>query len=258
VTRVVIAHEARELREAAHRIVRELGWDAAVCSDGHEALAEILATPTPEALVIDVALPGRAAYEVVEEIRGRELPVKVVLVASVYSKTAYKRRPTSLYGADDYVEQHHITDFLGEKLAHLLGVPPGPHKDQQDPLSLSDEEREELVRIRAAAEAQLEWPKGGGQSEAVRIARVIVCDLLLYNGAVVADALVGAGVADVERHLARDLDAARALLGACVPAEVMAGGDLVAEALVELLRRVEERHQRLHAQTRTGLREADR
>ena len=92
-------------------------------------------------------------------------------------------------------------------------------------------------------------------AEARRIARVIVCDLLLYNGAVVADALMGSGRIDLERRLARDLDAARGLLGVCVPRELMARGDLVGEALSELLGRVEERHRQLHERTRTQLRE---
>jgi len=252
---VVVAHELDEIREAALRIVGELGWPAVGVTDGGQALAAVLGEPTPRGLIIDVALPGRAAYEVVEEIRARALEVRVVLVASVYSKTAYKRRPTSLYGADDYIEQHHITDALAEKLAKLLGGPGVPHKDVHDPLSLTPAEHEELARIRGAAEAQLEWPRGGGEAEARRIARVIVCDLLLYNGAVVADALMGAGRADVERRLARDLDTARGLLGVCVPPELMARGDLVADTLAELLGRVEERHRQLHERTRSQLRE---
>jgi CheY-like chemotaxis protein len=252
---VVVAQELDEIREATLRVVRELGFPAVTAVDGGEALAAVLAQPTPRGLVIDVALPGRAAYEVVEEIRARGLDVKIVLVASVYSKTAYKRRPTSLYGADDYVEQHHIVDALADKLGRLLGGARGPHKDVHDPLSLTAAEKEELSRIRAAAESQLEYHRGGGESEARRIARVIVCDLLLYNGAVVADALMGGGIADLERRLAKDLEAARALLGVCVPAELAARGDLVGEALGDLLRRVEERHETLHARTREQLRE---
>ena len=47
----------------------------------------------------------------------------VILIASVFNKTAYKRTPHSLYGADDYVEQHHIPDMLPVKLARLIGLP---------------------------------------------------------------------------------------------------------------------------------------
>ena len=47
----------------------------------------------------------------------------VVLVASVYRPTGYKRRPTRLYGADDYIEIHHLGDALSVKLRRLLGLP---------------------------------------------------------------------------------------------------------------------------------------
>ena len=52
-------------------------------------------------------------------MRRRAPTTRVVLVASIYNRTGYKRRPTSLYGADDYVEQHHIPDALVGKLERL-------------------------------------------------------------------------------------------------------------------------------------------
>ena len=86
---------------------------------GGAALAQ-----APSALVLDVAVGGRLAYEVVEEAR-KHASTRVVLIASIYNRTGYKRRPTSLYGADDYVEQHHIPDALVPKLSSI-GDPPAP------------------------------------------------------------------------------------------------------------------------------------
>ena len=48
----------------------------------------------------------------------------VVLVASIYNRTGYKRRPTSLYGADDYVEQHHIPDRCWRSWSGSWGAAP--------------------------------------------------------------------------------------------------------------------------------------
>lgn len=76
------------------------------------------------AMVLDVALDEISAFRVVEEVRAQPSweGTRIILMASVYSKTAYKRRPTSLYGADDYLEQHHIHDLLVPKLLELLGT----------------------------------------------------------------------------------------------------------------------------------------
>jgi hypothetical protein len=43
-----------------------------------------------------------------------------VLLSSVYDMRRYKRTPTNLYGADDYIEKHHIPDFLVNKLRKLI------------------------------------------------------------------------------------------------------------------------------------------
>jgi response regulator RpfG family c-di-GMP phosphodiesterase len=46
--------------------------------------------------------------------------IGVILIASIYDKTRYKRAPQSLYGADDYIERHHIEDELLIKVQRLL------------------------------------------------------------------------------------------------------------------------------------------
>jgi len=51
---------------------------------------------------------------------------KVVLVSAIYDKTRYKRAPSSLYGADDYIERHHIHDGLIPKLKKMLGIENSP------------------------------------------------------------------------------------------------------------------------------------
>jgi hypothetical protein len=41
-------------------------------------------------------------------------------LASIHDKTRYKREPESLYGADDYIERHHIQDELLSKIQKVL------------------------------------------------------------------------------------------------------------------------------------------
>src|SRR5208337_2285915 len=67
---------------------------------------------------------GAEALRLLTRHRPPAADTKVVLLASVYRHTAYKRRPTSLYGAHDYVEQHHVPDLLPTKLCALLDIDP--------------------------------------------------------------------------------------------------------------------------------------
>jgi CheY-like chemotaxis protein len=243
---VVVAHEEETIRDVAVRVAEGCGYKAIGVPDGAAAEALLMRTPPPAALVVDVGLPGRLGYELTNEIRSRNLPTKVILVASVYSKTAYKRQPTSLYGADDYVEQHHIPDKLPAKLARLVptGGPLPRARSVHDFHTLSEAEQRQVAHIREAGERRLRFDSfdayetGGGRRHATpeerarHLARLIVADVVLYNGD-----LVEAGIAagDLAARLAADLQEGRTLFLTRVPAEVAAAHDFVTEALEEFI-----------------------
>jgi CheY-like chemotaxis protein len=240
--RVVVAHEADDLRDAALRVVREMGLEGVGVADGESARALVLAQPPPAALVVDVGLPRVLAYQLVDDVRAAGVPMGVILVASVYSRTAYKRRPSSLHGADDYVEQHHVPDQLGEKLLRLL--PPGTITAAAEAAaSLAARhpvhgaggglpgQREENERIRKAGEGRLAFRYATPEeamARARKLAEVIVADLLLYAGAEVDRARTRA---ELERLLGNDLAAGRDLLALRVPPEVASAHDYVGAAL---------------------------
>jgi CheY-like chemotaxis protein len=241
--RVVVAHEADDIRDAALRVVRELGLEGVGVADGDSARALVLSTPPPAALVVDVGLPRVLAYQLVDEVRAVGAKIGIILVASVYSRTAYKRRPASLHGADDYVEQHHVPDQLGEKLLRVLPAgavgPDGIALAQQaarSPVhgSASGQppgQREESERIRRAGESRLAFryvSLDEGVARARKLAEVIVADLLLYAGAGADSAPTRA---ELEALLGKDLEAARELLALRVPPEVAAAHDYLGAAL---------------------------
>lgn len=247
--RVVVAHEDQAIREAAVDAARAAGYEVIGVGDGDSALALLRSSPAPAAIVADVGLPGVAAYELCDEIAAERLAVKVVLIASVYSKTAYKRAPSSLYGADDYVEQHHIVDKLGPKLAALVPAPvPPPMVDVHRPELLNPQQRRDAERIRATADRRLgesgvDAPRTDAEwaARARELARIIIADLVLYNGTEV-ETWVASGptprsLADrpLPPRLLRDLDEARRLLGLGVPRRVVEQRDFAGEALLEFL-----------------------
>lgn len=235
---VLVAHESETIREVIRRVVAGAGWPVETVADGRAALARIDAAPA--ALVIDVAVGEVHAWQVVEEVRRRALQTRIVLVASIYNRTGYKRRPTSLYGADDYVEQHHIPDALVGKLTRLIGEPPAPATVAPPPPHV---ETPEGRKIRAAGEGRLEEPMAPSSAafehavkRAERLARLIVADVALYNGDALDRARASGDEMELEARLRLDLEEGRLLFDLRVPEAVRRTRDFIAEALAELRR----------------------
>jgi DNA-binding response OmpR family regulator len=226
--RILVAHESLTIREAVRRLAEDAGYHVTTAADGVAARAHLRAI-APEVLVVDVALPQVLAYELCDEIRARGLPTKVILVASVYHRTAYKRRPTSLYGADDYIEQHHLPDALLGKIARLLPREPAPRVGPPDPT--------EAAAIRQAGEGRLKLRYGShdeGVERARRLAALIVADVVLYNGEAMSEWRAGH---ELPARVREDLEEGRLLFELRVPAEIRGGRDFIAEALGEVLGR---------------------
>jgi CheY-like chemotaxis protein len=229
---VLVAHESESIREVIRRLLDGAGYGVSTVADGRAALAA-LALP-PDALVLDVALPEVHAYAVVEEVRRLAPGCGIVLVASVYNRTGYKRRPTSLYGADDYVEQHHIPDALVNKLQKLIGPPPRaprlaparPHEETLEGQIIRDAGQE---RLGTPSPPTAPTPQAVQRAE--RLAWLIVADIALYNG----DAIDQADHAEaLESRLRVDLDEGRLLFDLRVPEEVRRTRDFVGEALEQI------------------------
>jgi DNA-binding response OmpR family regulator len=197
--RVLVAHSDESLCTTLGEILARDGFTFQICHNGHEALRAMEAAP-PEVALIDVALPGLYAFELVDKVRSRPAlkEVRILLLSSVYNKMAYKRMPTSLYGADDYIEKHHISDDLVPKINCLIThakpltkrqvQPPeevvaGKLLEPQEAAAESKEYFEEInMLIRSAEEREmLADTFSEAQENARRLARSIVSDIALYN-----------------------------------------------------------------------------
>lgn len=125
--KVVVANESAAFCKAVEKVLAAEPFDLFLCTDGKEAL-ETVRREKPAVLLLDVALPTMFGFEVCERVRQDPAlsGVKIVLIASIYDKTRYKRSPNSLYGADDYIEKHHIPDSLVSMIYRLTsgGMPP--------------------------------------------------------------------------------------------------------------------------------------
>jgi predicted Zn finger-like uncharacterized protein len=196
--RVLVAHSDESLCTTVGEILGREGIAFQICHSGAEALHCMESTP-PQVALVDVALPGLYAFELVDKVRSRPglEEVKIILLSSVYNKMAYKRTPSSLYGADDYIEKHHIADDLIPKINRLAGnaVPAGAANPASEQVVVGQpQEGPERVgpardfaeevnnRIRHAEEGEVAAANSPeAEQKARRLARIIVSDIALYN-----------------------------------------------------------------------------
>ncbi len=208
---ILIALNESEITASVLRILARGGMNGVVAHTGAQAL-QLAAQGAGRALFISVVLPDMLGFEVIEKARdlpgGGDLPI--LLLSSLFHPARYKRAPTSLYGADDYIEMHHLPDFLLPKLNRFLeagrgGEPVRPQGRSGAPVTV--EEQEEARRIaEAAPESQ---PPADAEEEGVlRMTRIIVADVALYNEETVS----GKTVPQALESLERDLSEGRALL----------------------------------------------
>jgi predicted Zn finger-like uncharacterized protein len=117
---VLIAHDSDAVRVLISNVLLDAGFRVDTASDGVAALKKATEIK-PQGMVLDVGLSGIYGFELCSRLK--EDPdvgaIKIVLISSVYDMRRYKRTPESLYGADDYVEKHHIHD-LPAKFRKLL------------------------------------------------------------------------------------------------------------------------------------------
>lgn len=220
--RVLLGHGGPVIAGAAQRILAAHGFDVEVARDARTVEAALARARDSadqdtswDALVIDVALPGAPGFEFTSV--AREVGVKVViLVASVFRRTSYKRRPRRLYGADDYVEIHHLGDHLPNRLRTHLGM-----GDSELP---AETLREVLGTLNERGDDHLldQTPRS--------LAMLIVADVLLYNGDRISEA---DSVDEALAAVAADLDGARDLFGQVRPE--VSEGDLIGDAFRELV-----------------------
>ncbi|OGQ90997.1 MAG: hypothetical protein A2289_00800 [Deltaproteobacteria bacterium RIFOXYA12_FULL_58_15] len=165
---VVVAHASDVVAQVIGVALIDSRFAPIRVRNGTQAMAVMLAR-RPAAIVLDVGLSDMMSFQLIEKIRAGELAgTKAILVASVFNKTAYKRRPETLYGADDYVEQHHIPDMLPKKLASLLNEPE-PNLGRLDEAALQRLNDDESM------------PELSGRNRLQALARSIVADIALYH-----------------------------------------------------------------------------
>lgn len=111
--------------DASNEMIREIlsknGYSVIGVPDVSKVF-EFIKIQKPEVVIVDVGIPDLLGFEISEKFKKDPLleNIGVLLLASIHDATKYKREPDSLFGADDYIERHHIQDLLVPKIKAII------------------------------------------------------------------------------------------------------------------------------------------
>lgn len=196
---VLVSSEDAEILRSVEETLS--GADVAVigASDGNETV-RVLEKSRPCIVILDVALPGFHSFAICDLVKKKaELQnTRVILVSAAFNKKRYKRKPTTLFGAEDYIEKYDIPDELVEKINKLKVLPELKKKlIETSPKAVSQTQaaapQPQAQKVPAAEPKKSAGPAVTVDSEvhekAKRLARVIAADIVLYHRKKLDDAV---------------------------------------------------------------------
>ena len=116
--KILVVDDERAVREALRRALELEGYEIELAADGQEALYRLDSEAQPDALVLDVLMPGVDGLEVARTIRrsGNRLPILMLT-----ARTQVEDRVEGLdAGADDYLTKPFALEELLARLRALL------------------------------------------------------------------------------------------------------------------------------------------
>jgi two-component system response regulator MprA len=116
--KVLVVDDERAVRESLRRALELEGYEIELAEDGEDALRRLRASAEPDAMILDVLMPGVDGLEVCRRLRdqGSRLPV-LMLTARVEVENRVEGLDA---GADDYLTKPFALDELKARLRALL------------------------------------------------------------------------------------------------------------------------------------------
>jgi len=200
---VLVADPDEEAGKLTASAVASWGLQPLLVHDGVEAMMTIQRS-LPRVVVLDAALPKMFGFQICEVMKRNEslANIKVVLVGAIHNEERYRRPPTETYGADVYLEQPDLPDGL-KPLLQQFGLPlDGAAPAASQPAAVPPAPEPAAAPVTEAPASQAESPEPQAESaapqappqptvdpalaedreKAERLARIIVSDIVLYQG----------------------------------------------------------------------------
>ena len=116
--KILVVDDERAVRESLRRALELEGYEIELAEDGARALERLASEPEPDAMVLDVLMPGMDGLEVSRAVRknGSRLPILMLT-----ARTQVEDRVEGLdAGADDYLTKPFALEELLARVRALL------------------------------------------------------------------------------------------------------------------------------------------
>jgi two-component system response regulator MprA len=116
--KILVVDDERAVRESLRRALELEGYEIELAGDGNEALSRLESSEEPDAMILDVLMPGVDGLEVCRRIRGTGSKLPVLMLTA---RTEVEDRVAGLdAGADDYLTKPFALEELLARLRALL------------------------------------------------------------------------------------------------------------------------------------------
>jgi two-component system response regulator MprA len=116
--KILVVDDERAVRESLRRALELEGYEIELAGDGSEALDRLESSEEPDAMILDVLMPGVDGLEVCRHIRGTGSRLPVLMLTA---RTEVEDRVAGLdAGADDYLTKPFALEELLARVRALL------------------------------------------------------------------------------------------------------------------------------------------
>jgi len=116
--KILVVDDERAVRESLRRALELEGYEIELAADGREALSRLESEAEPDAVILDVLMPGLDGLEVCRRLRGTGSRLPVLMLTA---RAEVENRVAGLdAGADDYVTKPFALEELLARLRALL------------------------------------------------------------------------------------------------------------------------------------------
>jgi two-component system, OmpR family, alkaline phosphatase synthesis response regulator PhoP len=124
--KILVVDDEPDFAGIVQQNLEKEGFDVEVAYDGEEGLEKVHASP-PDAIVLDVMMPGKDGYQVCSELKAddRFADIPIILltaVASHVTSTRYSHRDGMSTEADDYLAKPASAEQITESIKGLLDM----------------------------------------------------------------------------------------------------------------------------------------
>ena len=116
--RVLLVDDDSEIVESMRTVLESRGYEVLVARDGNQGLV-MAETETPDLVVLDMMMPKRSGFLVLEKLRrAHSVPLRVIMITA--NEGSRHKAYAEMLGVDDYIRKPFAMDRLLDSVDRLL------------------------------------------------------------------------------------------------------------------------------------------